>query len=305
MIIICKTNSGMCNRLIPFITSLRISKILKAEYYLHWNDDCRDIDYPYRGEKTRYTDMFENIENIKYINDQELSKLIKRKRVKKINIYQNIDCNIDKLKQFDIIFFDSLCHPIYLKEDNINFKNWSDLDWIKSDYGISLHEYFAMLRPSKDINEKIDYLKNKFTKDIIGIHLRHWPAGWLKQNKHLIENSLEKVINFIETKLKENPDIKFFISTTDHAKINILVDKFKNNILYYEDRFGDCEDDKYYIEDQTKSTCNRYKNMNGVVDLFLLSKCSELVIDTSSSFSIAALLMNKDIKINLLNHKNY
>jgi len=306
MIIICKTHSGMCNRLIPFITSLRLSRVLNAKFYLNWNDDCRDIDYPYKGEKTKYIDMFEKIDDINYINDEETKNLLKiNKKIMVLNIYQKITCNVEKLKKYSLIYFNSLCHPIYLKEDNIDFKNYSSIDWVKSDYGKSLNEYFDMLKPSREVIGKIRKVSSIFPKDVIGLHLRHWPGGWLKQNKHLVENSFIRVTEFIFSKIKENSDVKFFISTTDFNKIKKLEELYGEHIIYYKDRFGECEDDMYYLEDQTKSTCNRYKNMNGVVDLYLLSKCDEIVIDTSSSFSLAALLMNKDTKINLLNHKNY
>ena len=40
-IIICKVQSGMCNRLIPFITSYRLAMNLVLTFYLCWDDIFR------------------------------------------------------------------------------------------------------------------------------------------------------------------------------------------------------------------------------------------------------------------------
>ena len=73
--IIVKVQSGMCNRLIPFVTGLRLSDLLKSEFFLYWDDNCRDTAYNYKGEKTLYNDMFEKIENVNYIEKNEFSIL--------------------------------------------------------------------------------------------------------------------------------------------------------------------------------------------------------------------------------------
>ena len=75
-IIICKVQSGMCNRLIPFITSYRLAMNLNIKYYLDWDDKCNDMDYQYVGKKTTYNDMFENMQNVNYIDHNRTKNLL-------------------------------------------------------------------------------------------------------------------------------------------------------------------------------------------------------------------------------------
>ena len=84
-IIIFKVNSGMCNRLIPFITSYRLAMNLNLKYYLIWDDNCNDMDYQYIGKKTTYNDMFENIDNVNYIDYNDVNKLILNSNILVIN----------------------------------------------------------------------------------------------------------------------------------------------------------------------------------------------------------------------------
>ena len=94
--------------------------------------------------------------------------------------------------------------------------------------------------------------------------------------------------------IAENNQVKFYICSTDRNAINGLIDKFGERIIHFENRFGNKEDDKYYTSSQTHSKGNIYKNVNGVVDLFLLSKCNRIVGDVSSSYSVCAPLLNAD-----------
>ena len=43
-IIISKVASGMCNRLVPFLTGLRLAKKLNTKYYIYGDDNCTDTD---------------------------------------------------------------------------------------------------------------------------------------------------------------------------------------------------------------------------------------------------------------------
>ena len=49
---------------------------LKSEFFLYWDDDCRDTAYRYKGEKTLYNDMFDKLQNVNYIDENEFNKLI-------------------------------------------------------------------------------------------------------------------------------------------------------------------------------------------------------------------------------------
>ena len=198
MIIICKVTSGMCNRLIPFITSFRLANILDAEFYVLWNNDCRDSDYPYVGKQTEYNDMFEYIENVKYINDIEKDELLNKYGKKLIIKYMETDMNKfskEQLLKYDIIYFEDYVHPIYIADDNVIIKNYSYIDWIikENNYLSDIQKYFELLKPVSNIKNKIDNILQYYDKNrnnMYGIHIRHWPQTWLNSNSHLVENRL-------------------------------------------------------------------------------------------------------------------
>lgn len=300
-IVICKVNSGMCNRLMPFITSYRLAMNLNLKYYLCWDDNCMDTDYSYEGVKTKYNDMFYNIDKVNYILENEIKKLIDGKKNLVIN-YTNKNLNnysSEDLLNFDVILFYDYVYPIHVKEDNIIFNNYGDIEWIlnKSDYMKDIQKYFNLLKPVDIIQEKINDVLCKFPEDknnIIGFHIRHWPGKWLINNyRNFVMGNSNKRTELMDNAIKENSSIKFFISTTDINIINELTKKYKDRIIYFEDRFGDSENDKYYKRNESECSGNIYKNLNGVVDLFLLSSCNLIIGDVASSYSISAPLLNE------------
>ena len=84
-----KVQSGLCNRLIPFITAYRLSKLLNCKFYLNWDDKCGDSAYTYKGKETTYNDMFESFPSIHYISLNQINPLLSSKN--KILTISNVD----------------------------------------------------------------------------------------------------------------------------------------------------------------------------------------------------------------------
>lgn len=306
-LVITKVQSGMCNRIIPFITSLRLSKLLNSTFYLLWDNDCRDTAYYYKGEKTRYEDMFNKINDVNYIDNAKLTELLnKNKNHLTINYCQTTEMmsySLENLQKYDIIFFNNYVHPICTKDDNIYIKTYGTLDYLHNiNYCNSLYEYFCKLKPVKElqnlINEVSDTFPNK--KDLIGIHVRHWPRNPINHIKELSQEKPKEFykirINLMKNEINKNPNIKFFISTTDKKELNNLMGIFKDRIIYFRNRLGNDDDDKFYLPTKD-SSCNKYKNLNGIVDMFLLSQCPIIYIEKDSSYSVCAKFFNKDITV--------
>ena len=311
-IIICKVQSGMCNRLIPFITSYRLAMNLNLKYYLNWDDNCNDMDYKYIGKKTTYNDMFENIDNVNYIDYNDIEKLKLNSNILMIN-YMETDLNKyskQDLLKYDVIFFNNYVHPIFTKEDDIIIPNYSNIDWIlnKTLYLKDIQKYFQLLKPVKNIQNRIDEVLQKFPEDrnnIVGLHIRHWPTDWKKRNNHLIEGNAESRYKIIDDAINSNSDSKFYICSTNLKEINLLKKKYSNKIIYFENRFGEKEDDKFYTSSQIQSEGNIYKNLNGVVDLYLLSKCNLIIGDVASSYSLTSPLLNLNSTYKTIKSINY
>ena len=91
----------------------------------------------------------------------------------------------------------------------------------------------------------------------------------------------------MKKEIEKNNKVKFFISTTNKKELDNLINIFGEKIIYFKNRLGNNDDDKYYLT-TNNSSCNKYKNMNGVVDLFLLSECPIIYIEKNSSYSVCA-----------------
>jgi len=285
----------------PFITSYRLAMNLNLQYFLNWDHGCRDTDYSYEGEKTTYNHMFYNIDNVNYIDDYQLQSLMANKKTLVVKYLQtNLhNVSIEDLLKYDVVFFYNYVHPIFTKEDNVIINSYSDcnLSWIldKTNYYKDLQKYFKLLKPVITIQEKINEVLIQFPENknnIIGFHIRHWPNSWVSTNNKYIQGNDDKRIIIMNNAIKNNPDIKFFISTTDINIIKQLKNLYNEKIIYFENRFGLTDNDKYYTSNQQNSKGNISKNLNGVVDLYLLSNCNLIIGDVCSSYSHVAPLLN-------------
>ena len=288
----------MCNRLIPFITGLRLSDLLKSEFFLYWDDDCRDTAYRYKGEKTLYNDMFDKLENVNYIDENEFNKLIQSSiNILRINYCETkkmMNYSLKDLEKYETIFFNNYVHLIHTKEERINILTYSNLDYLKNEeYSKNLFPYFNKLKPVLNLQKLINEVKKEFPKkeNLIGIHLRHWPINPVNHPQELSQEKNKEFykcrINLMKEEIKKNDKVKFFISTTDKKELNNLINLFGERIIYFKNRLGNDEDDKYYLPTKN-SKCNKFKNLNGVVDLYLLAECPLIYIEKNSSYSVCA-----------------
>jgi len=302
MKIIVNVTSGLCNRLIPYITGLRLSKKLNAEYLVYWDEHCGDIDYKYSGIKTQYNDMFKNIEGVTFINNEKLNKYINNNNYKilKINYLQKYKNKLKDLTKYDIIYFNHYVHPISTDVDNITFTYYTEFTetYLINDnlYINEIQKTFELLKPIDIIQDKINEVYSKFNDNTIGIHLRHWPDNFKPNYKELFEDNEQIRVNIMNEMIKRNNNITFFISTTDLNELTNLINIFGKRIIYFINRIGDDFEDGFYSEERSKSNTNKNNNLNGVVDLYLLSKCKLIIGDVGSSFSTNSYLLNSNKK---------
>ena len=308
--IVCIVQSGMCNRLLPFITSYRLSKILNYEYYLVWDDNNR-----YEGRKTTYCDLFKKINEVNYITFSQYEHIKSQYTDNKINIINYCDkntisnLNLDTcMTNFDMIVFNKYVHPISLKEDSTFIKSYSlnnsNLLNDENNYYLkSVSNIFKELQPSTIILDKINEVLEKFpiNNNVVAFHVRHWPQNWIDNFSNLInDNTYEKRINIMNKLITDNPEIKFYISTTNEKALKKLINLFDKRIIYFKNRFGNKED-HFYSSDFKTDCCNLNKNLNGVVDMYVMSKCKSIYAEKASSFSLTSKMMNSESKIYYLN----
>lgn len=310
-IIICQVCSGMCNRIIPFITSYMLSLKLNCTYFLDWDDKMGDSDYKYNGILTTYDDLFLRNNDINYINKYQINNLIQNKNCLIIDYmpYKKMDnLTIDKIKKYDILFFKNVTTPIYTVEDKLQFHSYSEYISLKEmnkklKYFYDIEKMFKKIKLQDNIKKKIEEVSYKIDKNTIGIHLRHWPTTFLMKEdvkkNYINDNYHKKRIKFMKQEISKNKNIKFFVSTSDKEKLTELIEIFDNRIIYFKNRFGGIED-HFYLSNEKKSFCTKNKNLNGIVDLYLLSKCNIIYGDVCSSFPITSKFMNTNCEYKLI-----
>ena len=109
---------------------------------------------------------------------------------------------------------------------------------------------------------------------------------------------MREIPNFIQIDPKEinkNKDVKFFVSTSDEKTLMTLIKKYGSRILYFKNRFGS-KNEHFYVTSEEKDFCSKNKNLNGLVDMILLSKCNVIYGDMATSFPITARFMNSNAK---------
>jgi len=298
MKVILKVQSGLCNRLIPFITGINLSIDMNASFYLYWDDKCRDLLYKYQGENTTYEHMFEYYNNINYITKNEFDNYLNSTKDKLvINFNSDFNYNKNYLSKFEYIIFNDYYYPIFLNDDQNKFTSYSDKFIFNKIWHNKISKLFQNLKIKKNLNLKINKFDNS---ELIGIHLRHNEKKWAEKNKINEYDFVKKLVQKMYQEIKLNKNIKFFISTSNKNILQKLENIFNNKIIYFFERLGNPKIDFFYNNDSEKDSCTLNKNLNGLIDLILLSQCKKIYCKKSSSFSTCAYLMNCDSELIIL-----
>ena len=204
-------HSGLNNKLIPLLSLLRIARKEGKTIKCHWGKDA------YINKSIfSYNDLFENIDDIEFItqndyvkafnnndniiynksgSDRDRNEIIYRK-----NINTEIDC----------VFF-AIVHLISYKEDNVigRYVPYTKESTHKTLIIDELRCVLKDLKPRKDILNRIN---NDIFKDkVLGIHLRTTDGGFVDIPKN-------NIFKYIEDFLINNPDYTIYISC-DYLKL--------------------------------------------------------------------------------------
>jgi hypothetical protein len=162
-----------------------------------------------------------------------------------------------------------MAKEVLTEENTLNaFRGWdrvSDLNW--KSYGIfyknsNWEKHLQNLRPSRLVKDLLERRCSQVEwSNAIGVHIRR------TDNKKSIEGSpLESFL----TTMREKPD-KFFVVATDDAKVKETIEH---------EFLGQC------IFPATTLTRRTEEGMvHGVADFFALTKCTQILGSTASSFS--------------------
>lgn len=275
-------HSGLCNKLIPLISLLRISIIENKKLFCYWKNECMGLNKVENGY--HFLDLFEEISNIEFICEKEIILFKKNKT----EFYDDKKCK--SIYNKNISLYDKITHPISFPNDNIDnvFKPMPtktiDINYnpIHKKFILDFRKFLKQLKPLTDIQQKINYFinENNFNQNILGIHIRSIDGGFKYFKK---ENSIKYIDKFIHT----NPNWKVFVSTDNIIIENKIKNKFKDKILHFDNPFGKTYDEKFIFNSH-----NGLKN--SICDLFILSKCNKIIGTKSSSFSLMAFLLSNN-----------
>lgn len=168
-------------------------------------------------------------------------------------------------REMDAVFIENM-------EDKLKrlFKNTSHSDiYISSCYRLfKLENNYSSFVPVQKIQSEINYLINSFG-NTVGLHIR--------RSDHLTSKNYstnDKFIKLVESLVKENPTITFFLSTDDSITKTDLLSKYEKKIMYNK------------ISNYDRNSPNAVKD--AVKDLYCLAATQVVYGSHHSSFSQTA-----------------
>jgi hypothetical protein len=125
-----------------------------------------------------------------------------------------------------------------------------------------------------EIKNKINETINLIDENTIGVHYRSRDGGFIENSKY----KLECFINQLPT------DKKIYISSDSPDAEKYIKDKFKKRIITLKNPFGE------NIIDKSNNSKNAI--MNGICEIYILSKCENFYGTKGSSFTFTSWLLS-------------
>lgn len=234
--IISSSQGGLSNRIKCLLSCMKISEKYNKELLLYWPKDS--------ACNCNFNDLFEN--KIKQISKEEIINLFKKNK-KNTLLYKDATFKIFSDKK------------IYLKFNKIPEESKKEI-----------MDYLSKLKIKKDILKKVEDFSKKFSKDIIGVHIRGGDFKILKSGMGNVSKK-QDFIKQMEEEIKKNPKIKFFLSSED-KNIEIELKKiFKSKVITYPKK--------------TNSRENEGSVKEAFIEMLLLSKTKKIIGTFGSTFN--------------------
>lgn len=292
--------SGLNNKLVPLMSLLKIANKNNTKILCYWekNGVINNIE----RDENHFNYLFENIENIKFINLNELKKISRRCHIMNPNSSDHDRNSIIFPENISKdIFFNQVVHSIHLKNENIvgRYVPYPREKISKDKYIDDLREAYNQLKPKKEIRERIDsFIDNNFLdKKVLGLHIRTTDTKNRKGCQIVKDNlcghrtggftsiDYSKSFDFIQNFLNDNTEWYVYISCDFIEIEKYILEKFGNKILYFDKPFGEKYEDKFDIYNGLK---------NSISEMCILSKCNKFLGTPGSSFSFSVWLLRQD-----------
>jgi len=170
---------------------------------------------------------------------------------------------IDKLLNDSLTFKGSICpNYIFNKEKNVNniYRKFNN------------NCFISALQPNKNLQNEINKISNSFDSNTLGVHIRRGDAvnsPW--KDKYLFSSDqmfFEKI---------KNHKSKVFLSTDCEITQSKILSEFGDKIIYnFNKKFNDSK--QSHLDFKPFQKC-------GVIDMYCLSRCENIIGTNWSSFS--------------------
>lgn len=283
--IILRVWSGVCNQIIPLLSCIRIaikdSRNLEVLFksILNYNGE-------FLGKKVFLYNYFEKLYPLTLIRDKNWNNVIENSHI--YNPY-GLDNGtgivfLDKDREKDKIVFNNIVHFISFENEQV-YRSYLDIVNINIEKQTIFKEWREIAQsfiPIQKIRDKVEEVLETFDTKVLGIHIRSKDGGFTEiYNKNQII-----LFNKIETFLENNKEWKIYISTDNIIIEKKLIKKYKNKILCMKNPYGNNYEDKFEN--------NQYGTINGLCEIYILSKCDLFLGNYPSSFTIFSWLLRND-----------
>jgi len=277
--------NGLCNRLLPLISILRLGRKYKRCTNIIWNYTPLRSCITYYGDLCKFEDLYEDV------YDMTIENRIDCINTFEFKYWENKDHIID-VNLSGNTFINYALYTIISNEDDNNsiFANLKQnmsysRELIFDSIGYELGDILKSLEPKKELQVEINKCYKKFLKNMIGIHIRKTDGGFIEFEWG---NIIKKYLFECKKWCDKNEENGIFLATDDENVYKEFKINLGNKLILYEAPNTLCG-----INSENKFINNKFNVLCAVIEISLLGKCNNYIIGTcDSTFSICAMLLS-------------
>ena len=288
--------NGLCNRLLPLISILRLGRKYKRCTNIVWNYTPVRSCMTYYGDICKFEDLYEDVYDMSIENNN-----INHDNTFEFKYWENkdhiIDVNLNGNTYINYALYTIICH-----EDDTNsiFKNLKhnmsySRELVFDSIGNELGEVLKSLKPKKELQNEIDNCYKKFYKNMIGIHIRKTDGGFIDFDWNSI---IKKYLSECKKWCNKDTENGIFLATDDEDTFKQFKNELGDRLISFNAPNTLCG-----INSESKFINNKFNVFCAVIDISLLGKCNKYIIGTcDSTFSICGMLLSdKDTRKFMIN----
>ena len=278
--------NGLCNRLLPLISILRLGRKYKRCTNMTWGYTPLRSCITYYGDLCKFEDLYEDVYDMTIENKVDCVNNFEFK------YWENKDHIIDTNLEGNT-FINFALYTIISTEDDKNsiFTNLKHSmsyprELVFDTIGNELGDVLKSITPKKELIDEIEKCSKNFLKNMIGIHVRKTDGGFVNFDW---ENIIKKYITECTKWCEKDKDNGIFLATDDEDVYKEFKKNLKDKLISYEAPNTLCG-----ISSENKYINNKFNVMCAVIEISLLGKCNKYIIGTcDSTFSICCMLLSE------------